>query len=98
MLHVFLNLWQELKNAEIAQRTNDIPAALQHENIAPQEYFQSLVESFEDRMQGYRKQIEIVESHLASLSQSQTLTPQGTTESQTLTLQAIYVVCLYFSS
>ncbi|XP_068701789.1 nucleoporin p58/p45-like [Montipora foliosa] len=71
-----MDVSQELKNAEIAQRTNDIPQALQHENIAPQEYFQRLVESFEERMQIYRKQIEITESHLASLSQGQTLTPQ----------------------
>ena len=66
-----------MKNAEIAQRTKDIPQALQHENTAPQEYFQHLVESFEERMQVYRKQIEVTESHLASLSQGQTLTPQG---------------------
>lgn len=70
-------MFQELKNAEIAQRTNDIPPPLQHENVAPQEYFQRLVESFEERMLMYRKQIEIMESHLASLSQGQTLTPQG---------------------
>lgn len=66
-----------MKNAEIAQHTSEIPPALQHENIAPQEYFARLVESFEGRMQIYRKQIEIMESHLASLSQGQTLTPQG---------------------
>ena len=70
-------VFQELKNSEIAQRTNDIPPALQHENMAPQEYFQRLVESFEERMLMYRKQIEIMESHMASLSQGQTLTPQG---------------------
>lgn len=46
--------------------------------MAPQEYFARLVESFEERMQIYRKQIEIMESHLASLSQGQALTPQGT--------------------
>ncbi|KAK3728853.1 hypothetical protein QZH41_020230, partial [Actinostola sp. cb2023] len=71
-----MDVAQELKSAEIAQHTSEIPPALQHENIAPQEYFQRLVESFEERMQIYRKQIEIMESHLASLSQGQTLTPQ----------------------
>ncbi|KAJ7389681.1 Nucleoporin p58/p45 [Desmophyllum pertusum] len=71
-----IDVSQELKNAEIAQRTNDIPPALQHENVAPRDYFQRLVESFEERMLMYRKQIEIMESHLASLSQGQTLTPQ----------------------
>ena len=45
--------------------------------MAPQEYFQRLVESFEQRMLMYRIQIEIMESHLASISQGQTLTPQG---------------------
>ena len=45
--------------------------------MAPQEYFQRLVETFEERMLMYRKQIEIMESHMASLSQGQTLTPQG---------------------
>ncbi|XP_073253131.1 uncharacterized protein [Porites lutea] len=71
-----MDVSQELKNSEIAQRTNDIPPALQHENTAPQEYFQRLVETFEERMLMYRKQIEIMESHMASLSQGQTLTPQ----------------------
>lgn len=75
-----IDVSQELKNAEIAQRTNDIPQPLQHENVAPQEYFQRLVESFEERMLMYRKQIEIMESHLASMSQGQTLTPQDLSE------------------
>lgn len=74
---MYVSCIQELKNAEIAQHTSEIPPSLQHENTAPQEYFQRLVESFEERMQVYRKQIEIMESHLASLSQGQTLTPQG---------------------
>jgi len=38
------------------------------------------VESFEERMLVYRKQIEIMENHLASLSQGQTLTPQDLSE------------------
>ncbi|EDO34689.1 predicted protein, partial [Nematostella vectensis] len=61
---------------EICQRTSDIPPALQHENTLPQEYFHRLVESFEERMQVYKKQIDIMESHLCSLSQGHTLTPQ----------------------
>ncbi|XP_058955100.2 nucleoporin p58/p45 [Pocillopora verrucosa] len=75
-----IDVSKELKNAEIAQRTNDIPQPLQHENVAPQEYFQRLVESFEQRMLMYRIQIEIMESHLASISQGQTLTPQDLSE------------------
>ena len=70
-------VFEELKNSEIAQRTNDIPPALQHQNMAPQEHLRRLVESFEERMLMYKKQIEIMESHMASLSQGQTLTPQG---------------------
>ena len=45
--------------------------------MAPQEYLRRLVETFEERMLMYKKQIEIMESHMASLSQGQTLTPQG---------------------
>ncbi|XP_032230293.1 nucleoporin p58/p45 isoform X2 [Nematostella vectensis] len=71
-----MDVAQELKNAEICQRTSDIPPALQHENTLPQEYFHRLVESFEERMQVYKKQIDIMESHLCSLSQGHTLTPQ----------------------
>ena len=70
-------VFEELKNSEIAQRTNDIPPAFQHQNMAPQEYLRRLVETFEERMLMYKKQIEIMESHMASLSQGQTLTPQG---------------------
>ncbi|CAH3127798.1 unnamed protein product, partial [Porites lobata] len=71
-----MDVSQELKNSEIVQRTNDIPPTLQHENMAPQEYFRRLVESFKERILIYRKQIEIMETHMASLSQGQTLTPQ----------------------
>ena len=49
----------------------------QHENTAPREYFQRLIESFEERMFLYRRQVEEVESHLASLQQPQIASPQG---------------------
>ncbi|KAL3880466.1 hypothetical protein ACJMK2_032703 [Sinanodonta woodiana] len=67
---------QELKSAEMAQRTKDIPASLQYENTAPTEYFQNLVEDFESQMLNYRQQIEVMESHLASLNQPNKFTPE----------------------
>ncbi|XP_061165419.1 nucleoporin p58/p45-like isoform X2 [Saccostrea echinata] len=67
---------QELKNAEMAQRTKDIPAGLQYENTAPTEYFQQLVEDFETQMLTYRQQIETLEGHLHSISQPSILSPE----------------------
>ncbi|CAL1536600.1 unnamed protein product [Lymnaea stagnalis] len=66
---------QKLKNAEMAQRTRDIPAGLQYENTAPTEYFQHLVEEFEERMVTYRQQIETLDNHLAALHQPNPHTP-----------------------
>ncbi|KAK7096995.1 nucleoporin p58/p45-like [Littorina saxatilis] len=60
---------QELKNAEMAQRTKDIPPGLQYENTAPNEYFEQLVDQFEARMVSYRQQIETLENHLSVLYQ-----------------------------
>ncbi|XP_021352360.1 nucleoporin p58/p45-like isoform X2 [Mizuhopecten yessoensis] len=67
---------QELKHAEMAQRTKDIPPGLQYENTAPTEYFQHLVEDFEHQMLLYRQQIETLEGHLASLHQPSKLSPE----------------------
>ncbi|BFZ24459.1 hypothetical protein BsWGS_27498 [Bradybaena similaris] len=66
---------QKLKNAEMAQRTKDIPASMQYENTAPTEYFQHLVEEFEERMVTYRQQIETLDNHLAALHQPTPHTP-----------------------
>ncbi|CAB4016627.1 Hypothetical predicted protein [Paramuricea clavata] len=71
-----VELSQELINAEVAQQTSNTPLAFQHENTAPREYFQRLIESFEERMYLYRRQVEEVESHLASLQQPQSVSPQ----------------------
>nr|KAG5695762.1 hypothetical protein BaRGS_013850 [Batillaria attramentaria] len=60
---------QELKNAEMAQRTKDIPPGLQYENTAPTEYFEQVLDQFENRMIAYRQQIEMLENHLATLHQ-----------------------------
>lgn len=67
---------QELKNAEIALRTQKTPPGLQHENTAPSDYFRSLVEQFEVQLQQYRQQIEELENHLATQANSSHLTPQ----------------------
>ncbi|XP_073439217.1 nucleoporin p58/p45 isoform X1 [Dendrobates tinctorius] len=67
---------QELKNAEIALRTQKTPPGLQHENTAPTDYFRALVEQFEVQLQQYRQQIEELENHLATQANSSHLTPQ----------------------
>uniref|UniRef100_UPI00358FB701 nucleoporin p58/p45-like isoform X2 n=1 Tax=Myxine glutinosa TaxID=7769 RepID=UPI00358FB701 len=67
---------QELKNAEIAVRTKEIPLSLQLENAAPTEYFQRLAERFEGQMQQYKKQIEEMESHISLQANSLRMTPQ----------------------
>lgn len=67
---------QELKNAEIALRTQKTPPGLQHENTAPADYFRSLVEQFEVQLQQYRQQIEELENHLTTQANSSHLTPQ----------------------
>ncbi|XP_077154432.1 nucleoporin p58/p45 isoform X3 [Ranitomeya variabilis] len=67
---------EELKNAEIALRTQKTPPGLQHENTAPADYFRALVEQFEVQLQQYRQQIEELENHLATQANSSHLTPQ----------------------
>ncbi|KAH3833462.1 nucleoporin p58/p45-like [Dreissena polymorpha] len=68
------DMTQELKNAEMAVRTKETPPGLQYENTAPTVYFQSLIEHFESQMLQYRQQIEMLESHLASVHQPNRLT------------------------
>lgn len=70
---------QELRNAEIAQRTKETPPTLQYEHTAPSEYFHNLSVSFEHQMQQYRRQIDQLERHLLSLSQPSVLTPNELT-------------------
>ncbi|KAK2870155.1 hypothetical protein QQF64_021890 [Cirrhinus molitorella] len=67
---------QELKNADIALRTQKTPPGLQHENTAPSDYFRALVEQFEVQLQQYRQQIEELENHLTTQSSGSHLTPQ----------------------
>ncbi|XP_016363979.1 nucleoporin p58/p45-like isoform X2 [Sinocyclocheilus rhinocerous] len=67
---------QELKNADIALRTQKTPPGLQHENTAPSDYFRALVEQFEVQLQQYRQQIEELENHLSTQSSGSHITPQ----------------------
>ncbi|XP_042570371.1 LOW QUALITY PROTEIN: nucleoporin p58/p45 [Cyprinus carpio] len=63
---------QELKNADIALRTQKTPPGLQHENTCSSTcknlYFRALVEQFEVQLQQYRQQIEELENHLTTQS------------------------------
>uniref|UniRef100_G3T883 Nucleoporin 58 n=1 Tax=Loxodonta africana TaxID=9785 RepID=G3T883_LOXAF len=83
----FLNLWYiELKNAEIALRTQKTPPGLQHENTAPADYFRILVQQFEVQLQQYRQQIEELENHLATQANNSHITPQDLS----MAMQKIY--------
>ncbi|NXJ96527.1 NUP58 protein, partial [Corythaixoides concolor] len=77
---------QELKNAEIALRTQKTPPGLQHENTAPADYFRILVEQFEVQLQQYRQQIEELENHLATQANNLHITPQDLS----MAMQKIY--------
>ncbi|XP_041817452.1 nucleoporin p58/p45 isoform X3 [Chelmon rostratus] len=77
---------QELKNADIALRTQKTPPGLQHENTAPSDYFRSLIEQFEVQLQQYRQQIEELENHLTTQSSGAHITPQDLT----MAMQKLY--------
>ncbi|XP_068160184.1 nucleoporin p58/p45-like isoform X2 [Antennarius striatus] len=77
---------QELKNADIALRTQNTPPGLQHENTAPSDYFRSLIEKFEVQLQQYRQQIEELENHLTTQSSGSHITPQDLT----MAMQKLY--------
>ncbi|TRZ02318.1 hypothetical protein DNTS_009715 [Danionella cerebrum] len=77
---------QELKNAEIALRTQKIPPGLQHDNTAPSDYFRALLEQFEVQLQQYRQQIEELENHLTTQSSGSHITPQDLS----LAMQKLY--------
>ncbi|XP_041736130.1 nucleoporin p58/p45 isoform X1 [Coregonus clupeaformis] len=83
---------QELKNADIALRTQKTPPGLQHENAAPYDYFRCLVDQFEVQLQQYRQQIEELENHLSTQGSGSHFTPQDLS----LAMQKLYqtFVCL----
>lgn len=76
---------QELRNADIALRTQKTPPGLQHENTAPSDYFRGVVEQFEVQLQQYRQQIEELENHLTTQGSSH-ITPQDLS----LAMQKLY--------
>ncbi|XP_037656204.1 nucleoporin p58/p45 isoform X2 [Choloepus didactylus] len=77
---------QELKNAEIALRTQNTPPGFHHENTAPADYFRILVQQFEVQLQQYRQQIEDLENHLATQANNSHITPQDLS----MAMQKIY--------
>ncbi|KAG7487339.1 hypothetical protein MATL_G00022200 [Megalops atlanticus] len=77
---------QELKNADIAIRTQKTPPGLQHENTAPSDYFRALVGQFEVQLQQYRQQIEELENHLTTQGSGPNITPQDLS----LAMQKLY--------
>lgn len=63
-----------IQEAEIAQRTHETLSGLQFENTAPLHYFMDLVRKFESDMLTIRKQLELTETHIRSLTSPQTFT------------------------
>ncbi|XP_071184177.1 nucleoporin p58/p45-like isoform X10 [Salvelinus alpinus] len=90
--HLKMEAALELKNADIALRTQKTPPGLQHENTAPYDYFRCLVDQFEVQLQQYRQQIEELENHLSTQGSGSHITPQDLS----LAMQKLYqtFVCL----
>ncbi|EDW16093.1 nuclear pore complex protein Nup58 [Drosophila mojavensis] len=64
-----------IQSLEMAQRTQDTPAALQFENGAPFQYFQCLVAKYEEDLIAFRQQILQTENHMQALANPQSISP-----------------------
>ncbi|CAI8011150.1 Nucleoporin p58/p45 [Geodia barretti] len=87
---------KELRHVEIAQRTQELPATLQHENTAPAHYFQSVVAVFEEKMELYRNQLVELESHLSAVGRDHSVSPQSESLLPPLSLSCLGVWCKMF--
>ncbi|XP_053969650.1 nuclear pore complex protein Nup58 [Anastrepha ludens] len=65
-----------IQAVEMAQRTQVISGGLQFENNAPFQFFQSLVNKYEQDLINFRQQIALTEHHMHSLTNPQTVSPE----------------------
>ncbi|KAK9886968.1 hypothetical protein WA026_019226 [Henosepilachna vigintioctopunctata] len=70
---------QGLQLLEMAQRTQDTPAGLQYENVAPMNFFLTLADNFEKEMHALKIQIENTDKYVKNFGQPATLTSQDLT-------------------
>ena len=80
LVFFFILSGQSLYDIEMATGTRlmiESGAASAREYTAPDQYFYSLLESFESRMATYRRLIEDTEGYIVGAQQGSTVTPKG---------------------